>query len=250
LIAKHLEECDGCRAYHEQVKRQRAELGVLLPVVASPWLKEGILQAAGGTVSTTAAGAGGSSILWSGGGVGKAAATVLAVGALGAGAIGTVWVGRAIGIDAEPQATTIGQLASSTPDTESVRTDQVDGVPADAGNGQPLSTDQLVELTVNLLGLLGSDDLLALTDEQLHALADKLGLPTDELLALTGAPHGTPASQPSGYGSDPSSPSPGHDGSQSDPDSSGSGSRGGMFGGIFGGGRHDNQGNRGSSAKE
>ena len=45
-IRRHLDTCDDCRAYREEVRRQRAALAAVLPVVPSVALKQNVLAAA------------------------------------------------------------------------------------------------------------------------------------------------------------------------------------------------------------
>ena len=42
--------CSGCRAYREEVKRQRQMLAAALPVIPPAWLKSSVLGSAGGGV--------------------------------------------------------------------------------------------------------------------------------------------------------------------------------------------------------
>ena len=65
-LRRHLESCDGCRAFQGEVRRQREAMAVLLPVVPGLALKSNILGAvavggasAGGVASTVAAGVAG-----------------------------------------------------------------------------------------------------------------------------------------------------------------------------------------------
>ena len=61
-IRHHLRACSGCRAYREEVKRQRQLLAALLPVVPPAWLKANVLGGGGGAAggaAAAAAGAGG-----------------------------------------------------------------------------------------------------------------------------------------------------------------------------------------------
>jgi RNA polymerase sigma factor (sigma-70 family) len=51
-IRYHLRSCGGCRAYRDQVKRQRALLAAALPVVPPAWLKGSVLGAGGGGAAT------------------------------------------------------------------------------------------------------------------------------------------------------------------------------------------------------
>jgi RNA polymerase sigma factor (sigma-70 family) len=56
-ISRHLRDCPGCRGYREEVRRQRAAMAVLLPVVPAVGLKQSTLAAAlGGGVSSGAVG--------------------------------------------------------------------------------------------------------------------------------------------------------------------------------------------------
>src|SRR5256714_6074617 len=85
-LRRHLEACAGCRAFRDDVARQRAALTLLLPVVPSIALKQAVL----GGVAATAAGLGGASGALGGGGAAgaKAAATKLLAVAAVAGSAG------------------------------------------------------------------------------------------------------------------------------------------------------------------
>jgi len=86
-LRRHLEACAGCRAFRDDVARQRAALTLLLPVVPSIALKQAVL----GGVAATAAGLGGASgagALGGGAAGAKAAATKLLVVAAVAGSAG------------------------------------------------------------------------------------------------------------------------------------------------------------------
>ncbi len=72
-LRHHLHACPGCRAYRDQVKRQRQLLAAALPVVPPAWLKAHVLGAAGGG-GASAASAGGASVLATGAGAGAGAA--------------------------------------------------------------------------------------------------------------------------------------------------------------------------------
>ncbi len=92
-VKRHLASCPSCSENWEQVRRQRALLGVILPVVPTIALKDGILAAAGfggagaaGSVGATAAAGGGFTAAAGGMGAGKLA--VLAIVASGAAAGG------------------------------------------------------------------------------------------------------------------------------------------------------------------
>ncbi|MDQ4040949.1 MAG: RNA polymerase sigma factor, partial [Actinomycetota bacterium] len=62
---RHLRDCAGCKAFADDVKRQRKAIAVLLPVVPAVGLKEQALAAAFGTAST----AGGAAVVAGGGAV-------------------------------------------------------------------------------------------------------------------------------------------------------------------------------------
>jgi len=57
LLRRHVEVCPACRAFKAEVRRQRGAMAVVLPVVPSVALKEGILGAIG--AGAAAAGGGG-----------------------------------------------------------------------------------------------------------------------------------------------------------------------------------------------
>jgi RNA polymerase sigma factor (sigma-70 family) len=57
-LRHHLAGCSGCREYAASVKAQRASLAVLLPVVPSVALREGVLAGLSGGAAATGAGAG------------------------------------------------------------------------------------------------------------------------------------------------------------------------------------------------
>jgi RNA polymerase sigma factor (sigma-70 family) len=117
-LRRHLNACEGCREYRDQVKAQRRALAALLPVVPTAGLKSGVLAAigfgggaggggiaAGGGVATGTAGAssgtaaGGTGLLASFGGISAAKLAVAAT--LGTGALigGGVAVENAINHD-------------------------------------------------------------------------------------------------------------------------------------------------------
>lgn len=82
-LRRHLSHCEGCSAYRDAVRDQRAALGLVLPVLPSAGLKEAIL----GTISGGGAGgavAVGGAALSGGGTVGMAAKGIGAKLAIGA----------------------------------------------------------------------------------------------------------------------------------------------------------------------
>jgi RNA polymerase sigma factor (sigma-70 family) len=102
-LRRHLRDCAGCRAFQAEVKRQRAAMAVLLPVVPTVALRSSVLGAvragraggAAGLGGTAAAGGGGAIVAGGGaatGGVGavlgSGAAKVLIAAALVAGGAG------------------------------------------------------------------------------------------------------------------------------------------------------------------
>ncbi|HVE69664.1 MAG TPA: sigma-70 family RNA polymerase sigma factor [Solirubrobacteraceae bacterium] len=91
-LRRHLRECEGCRAFGDEVKRQRAAMAILLPVVPTAGLKSGVLsavglaQAAGGAAVGTGAAAGGGLAAVAGSGAVKlAVAAAIAAGGVGGG---------------------------------------------------------------------------------------------------------------------------------------------------------------------
>jgi len=89
-ISLHLEECEGCVAYRDAVKRQRALFAAALPVAPALHLKSSVMSAAGiGT--TAAAGAGG---VAAGGATAAGGAAVAASGAAAAGGVGSALIAK------------------------------------------------------------------------------------------------------------------------------------------------------------
>jgi RNA polymerase sigma factor (sigma-70 family) len=89
-LRRHVRECQGCREFEAEVKRQRQAMAILLPVVPTAALKTGVLTAVGAKVGGGAglAAAGGGAAA-AGGGAATGAAVKLAVaGALVVGGVG------------------------------------------------------------------------------------------------------------------------------------------------------------------
>jgi RNA polymerase sigma factor (sigma-70 family) len=89
----HVRDCEGCRGFREQVRRQRQLLSVALPVMPTLGLKSNVLAAvgiggAGGTAAGGAAVAGGAAGGAAGAGALGGAAKVAAVAALAIGGVG------------------------------------------------------------------------------------------------------------------------------------------------------------------
>jgi RNA polymerase sigma factor (sigma-70 family) len=80
-IRRHLKECEGCRAFREEVKRQRQALAVVLPVIPSAGLKFGAANAMAAAGAKVAAGvaAGGAGISATGGAVAGSSGPVAAL---------------------------------------------------------------------------------------------------------------------------------------------------------------------------
>src|SRR4051794_18807255 len=81
-LRRHLETCAGCRAFRDNVARQRAALTVLLPVVPSLALKQAVLTGAAATAATGLGGAASGALTTAAGGAKAAATKLLAVAAV------------------------------------------------------------------------------------------------------------------------------------------------------------------------
>ena len=92
-LRRHLDACSGCRAFREEVQRQRVAFGAILPVGPSLALQQAIF---GGAAAMTAAGGGaaGAGALSTAGGVGAkaAAAKLMTVVAVAGGSTGAGYV--------------------------------------------------------------------------------------------------------------------------------------------------------------
>ena len=82
-LRRHVEGCGACRAFKDEVQRQRAAMAIILPVVPTAGLKGGVLASAAGAAGGGAVVAGGAA----GGGIGAKliAGAVVVGGALGGG---------------------------------------------------------------------------------------------------------------------------------------------------------------------
>jgi RNA polymerase sigma factor (sigma-70 family) len=90
-LRRHLDVCDGCRAFKDDVHRQRVAFAAILPVIPSIALKQAILAtAAGGAASAGAMGAAGT--IAGAGGIKAVSSKVLATIAIAGGAGGTGYV--------------------------------------------------------------------------------------------------------------------------------------------------------------
>jgi RNA polymerase sigma factor (sigma-70 family) len=80
MLRRHVEQCPGCQAFEAEVKRQRAAMLVLLPVVPSLGMKSSVLAATVGVATGAGAVAGGSAAVGTFAGLGaKGIAAKLAV---------------------------------------------------------------------------------------------------------------------------------------------------------------------------
>ena len=77
-LRRHLRDCSGCRAFRDEVARQRKAMAVVLPVLPTLGLKDSALAAAFGTKGVGAAGAVG--VAATAGGAGSAATGAVAGG--------------------------------------------------------------------------------------------------------------------------------------------------------------------------
>jgi RNA polymerase sigma factor (sigma-70 family) len=106
MARAHVDRCPGCAAFEHEVRRQRAALAAILPVVPTMGLKASVLGFALG-------GGGGAALTGAGGG-----ATVAAGGALAAGGAGAAGGGGAVGVagalGTAGAATVAGSLATGT----------------------------------------------------------------------------------------------------------------------------------------
>jgi RNA polymerase sigma factor (sigma-70 family) len=108
LLRRHVGQCDGCREFEVAVRRQRSNLGSLLPVVPSAGLagavlgsdhgREGVAAAAGtGGAAAVAGGGGGMLTALGGAGLAKLAVVAAVVGGGAAGAVAAEVPQRVVG---------------------------------------------------------------------------------------------------------------------------------------------------------
>jgi RNA polymerase sigma factor (sigma-70 family) len=118
-LRHHVDACPGCREYRDEIRRQRAMLGLALPVVPSAALKANVLSALGLGGGTAAAG--GTAVATAAGGFGLAAPSGLAklgiVAALAAGGAGTATVATHGDIPLLHHATAVQQAPASSHST-------------------------------------------------------------------------------------------------------------------------------------
>lgn len=92
-LRRHLDVCEGCRDFRDEVRRQRAALAIVLPVLPSVALRHAVLAATGGGGAALGGGGalGGATATGVGAGVKGVAAKVLAAAVL-AGGVGGGYV--------------------------------------------------------------------------------------------------------------------------------------------------------------
>jgi RNA polymerase sigma factor (sigma-70 family) len=99
-LRKHLKSCEGCRAFRDEVRRQRTALAAVLPVVPTLGLKSNALAAVGGGSGGGAAAAGGLAAGSGGGGIFSAFGTAgLATKAAVTVAVGGAAVGSGVALE-------------------------------------------------------------------------------------------------------------------------------------------------------
>jgi RNA polymerase sigma factor (sigma-70 family) len=117
-LRRHVESCEGCRTFRDEVRRQRAALAVVLPVLPTAGLKAGALPAWGAghaVAGSTAAGAAGAGAAATGTGSAASAGLATAAAAGGAavakGVAAKVLIAAAIAAGAAGGAATVEKVA-------------------------------------------------------------------------------------------------------------------------------------------
>jgi len=95
-IRRHVESCPACQAYRAEVKRQRAAMAILLPVVPTVALKHSILSAAFAAGKAGVVGAGAGAGLAGGTGIGAGTGATAGAGASGLAGSGGGLVGLGV----------------------------------------------------------------------------------------------------------------------------------------------------------
>ncbi|MFL5957484.1 MAG: RNA polymerase sigma factor [Solirubrobacterales bacterium] len=123
-LRRHLSECPACRGYREEVRRQRASLAVLLPVVPGVGLKRATIASALGTGGGAAGGAAGTA-----GGIAvlKGTAAKVAIGAVIAGGAVT---GGVVGVRQLTQSSPLPPTAGATGGAASAHPHGLNAAPA------------------------------------------------------------------------------------------------------------------------
>ena len=104
-LRRHLQSCADCRAFRAELRTQQRGLAIVLPVLPSLGLKEGVLAAVG-LGSASSAGAAGGGLLGAGAAVGLGAPALVPLGSATVAALATVGAlaggPGALGKDADP----------------------------------------------------------------------------------------------------------------------------------------------------
>ena len=130
-IRRHLQHCEGCRAFRSEVIRQRQAMAVILPVIPSAALKVGAANAIAAAGVATAAAGGGSA-------AGTAGPLAALAGKLGVstaavkGAAATV----AVTVAAGGGAVAVKEVREPARDSRSAPLERSSGDPAPTGRGQ------------------------------------------------------------------------------------------------------------------
>src|SRR3954447_17627859 len=133
-LRKHLSTCDGCRAFRDDVRRQRVMMAAVLPVIPTVGLKNSALAAIGGGIGGGGAAAAGGAAAGGGifSGLGSASIVAKTVVAL---AVGGAAVGGGVAI--EKTATQHSSPPSSPPSSVEQGTTHRSSVAADHAQGPP-----------------------------------------------------------------------------------------------------------------
>jgi RNA polymerase sigma factor (sigma-70 family) len=123
-LRRHLSDCPACRGYREEVRRQRAALAVLLPVVPGVGLKRATIAAALGTGGGAAGGAAGTA-----GGIAVLKGTAAKV-VIGAAIAGGAVTGGVVGVRELTQSSPPPPAAGATSGTASAGAHGLKAAPA------------------------------------------------------------------------------------------------------------------------
>jgi RNA polymerase sigma factor (sigma-70 family) len=134
-IRRHLRECEGCRAFREDVKRQRQALAVVLPVIPSASLKFG---AANAMAAAAAAGAtSGTGVTAGGAAAGSSGPLAAVAGKLGlsAAAVKGAAATVAVTVAAGGAAVAVKEKKDTARDSRPAPIEQTSGGGGNGGNG-------------------------------------------------------------------------------------------------------------------
>jgi RNA polymerase sigma factor (sigma-70 family) len=156
-LRHHLRACSGCRAFRDEVKRQRSQLAVALPVIPSLGLKSSVLGAvglgggsAGGATALAALGAGSVGPV-----SGGALAKIAVVGALAGGGLAAGDAALDRGAPERPPQAPV-RVAAPAPEPVRPLPDLRSGRPIAPGGGSRARTGAPVRVTPHGRGPAGS----------------------------------------------------------------------------------------------